>query len=137
MNDFLYMDCRTSGPTHTTVTEKRAPTDDSARLLNELQKEAENRIIKTIRVQDTNIDCMIHIWRNPMNYTTTFRMVYSLGSKQYVVDHEEKDLISVDELNYDVKIRNIFRRLVKVLAEDIAENVLVKPFMDTITKGNY
>jgi hypothetical protein len=42
------------------ITEHRAPTDESVRLLKELEEKAQQKIIDSIRVADTNFECVVH-----------------------------------------------------------------------------
>jgi hypothetical protein len=43
-----------------TVHEHRAPTDESVRLLREMEQKARDQIIQAIRLEDALIDCVIH-----------------------------------------------------------------------------
>lgn len=70
------------GPSHVTVTEKRAPTDDSARLLSELEKAARDKITASVRLENTLIDGVIHQMRDHIHAQTDYRIQVKINGKQ-------------------------------------------------------
>lgn len=78
------------GSTHidvrTTVTEKRAPTDESVRLLKEMEKAAADKVQASVRVSDTNFDAVVHIGHDCMTGDKTVAVFFSLNSKKMRVD---------------------------------------------------
>lgn len=71
-------------PQHTTVnvTEKRAPTDESVRLLKEMEEAARNKVLETIVVADTSFECKIHKMVDPINDHDVYTVVFSLGGQK-------------------------------------------------------
>lgn len=69
---------------HTTVnvTEKRAPTDESVRLLKEMEEAARNKVLETIVVADTSFECKIHKVMDPINDQDVYGVVFSLGKQK-------------------------------------------------------
>ena len=59
-----------SGDGHTNVnvkiTEKRVPTDDSVRLLREMEAAAREQVIEAISVGDTAFECVVHYQQRMM-----------------------------------------------------------------------
>ena len=49
------------------VIEKRAPTDESVALLREMEQAAEARLIASIRLSNTPIDCVVRVERSAMS----------------------------------------------------------------------
>lgn len=51
-----------TGRVHESVTvhEHRAPTDESVRLLREMEQAARDQVVKAIRLENTRIDCVVH-----------------------------------------------------------------------------
>ena len=45
---------------HVTVTEKRAPTDESVKLLREMEAKAEAEVVKAVSVSNSTFECVIH-----------------------------------------------------------------------------
>lgn len=54
-----YAPTHVSGPSHVTVTEKRAPTDESIRLAKEFEAEALRGIVKAHRLTTTEFDILV------------------------------------------------------------------------------
>lgn len=71
-------------PQNTTVnvTEKRAPTDESVRLLKEMEEAARNKVLETIVVADTSFECKIHKVIDPINDQDVYGVVFSLGKQK-------------------------------------------------------
>lgn len=71
-------------PQNTTVnvTEKRAPTDESVRLLKEMEEAARNKVLETIIVADTSFECKIHKVIDPINDQDVYGVVFSLGKQK-------------------------------------------------------
>lgn len=53
--------------TNTRITEHRAPTDESVRLLKELEREAQNKLVGIIRNKDNGIDFSAHVFDDCLN----------------------------------------------------------------------
>ncbi len=68
---------------HQTVTEKRAPTDESVRLLGEMQKAAEDRLVCSISCQSTKFSFTAHVFDNHMEFEQRMRVRFSLGDSNY------------------------------------------------------
>jgi hypothetical protein len=68
---------------HTTerVIEKRAPTDESVRLLKEMEKAAEAKIDSSRRLFDNRFDCLVQTLRFPHDDTLVARAVFTLNGK--------------------------------------------------------
>jgi hypothetical protein len=66
----------------TTVTEKRAPTDQSVNLLKEMEAAARQKIVNSIRVDNTEFKCVIHSYENYISGTNKFMVIFKLNGKQ-------------------------------------------------------
>ena len=64
------------------VTEKRAPTDESVKLLREMEQRAQEQVLKAISVNNTEVDGVLHMMRNPLSCTYTFRFLYQINGKR-------------------------------------------------------
>lgn len=76
--------------THT-VTENRAPTDESVRLLREMEQKSQEQVLKAIRVQNTEFDGVIHVIQHHIDATTIYKCVFSLNGKKMIAEHIAKD----------------------------------------------
>jgi hypothetical protein len=106
------------------VTEKRAPTDESVRLLREMEAAAKAAIIGTIRVTDTPVECVIHSMYSQHGASRLFRVVYSLNGAKRTVDYERSDTGRLDADREEIIVG-----LRDALAKDIA-SVLVSATLD-------
>lgn len=70
------------------VHEHRAPTDDSVKLLREMEKKARDQVIEAIHVGDTTFECVVHQQHDFASDLTTWRAVFSLNGKNLTADFE-------------------------------------------------
>lgn len=68
------------------VTEKRAPTDESVRLLKEMEDEARKKITETTTVHNTEFVCKIHKYHDALNASDMYAVIYTLNGKQSRID---------------------------------------------------
>lgn len=68
------------------VTEKRAPTDESAKILREYEEAADKRWIQLVRVADNSLNCVIYIDNRFWDFNSVVRAVFTLNGKKIVVD---------------------------------------------------
>jgi hypothetical protein len=94
------------------TTEKRAPTDESVRLLREVEAEAKAAVVKSVRVANTDIDIVVHKQYDIINDQTLYRMVYSLNGKRRIVNTHVSTGDPVEQ------------HLVHTLSDDIAIGLL-------------
>lgn len=96
------------------VKEYRAPTDESVKLLKELEKEAVNKIESVIKVDNQTFSCVIYKSYVSLFHYIEFVIIYKLNGKErrVVVNTNEED--SVD---------TVIGKLLKSLSEDIALNL--------------
>ena len=105
------------------VTENRAPTDDSVRLLKEMEDAARKKITETTVVSSTEFTCKLHKYHDALNAADMYAVIYTLNGKQSRVD------LSVDcykELTPE-QTACLIRDKVAI---DIANKMLHTAFMD-------
>lgn len=71
-----------------TVTEKRAPTDESVKLLREMEEASKKEVIKSISVGGNGFDCVIHVFLDALSDTTKARAVFELNGVKQVATAE-------------------------------------------------
>lgn len=103
------------------VTENKAPTAESVRLLREMEKAAQDQLVHVTSVKDTNISAIIHTHKSHLSDTQKFRVIYSFNGKKLTTDYE-----CDDRVNGNVFIHG----LIDALAKDIALHILQKPFSE-------
>lgn len=110
------------------VTEKRAPTDESVRLLREMEAKAKAEVIKAVAVNDNLFNGVIHTMFDALSYQTTVRLVYSMNGKKLTTDYQ---------INESAKSENdSINGLIDAVARDIAIEILRKPLWDAM-KSNH
>ena len=106
------------------ITEKRAPTDESVRLLNEFQEKARLNIVNSIKATDNNLN-ITGIWfiNSPASRDIDFYGRFTLNEKDYSVKS------SVEKMKWKKTIIDsysklghidIFNNVHKILADAIA-----------------
>lgn len=133
MFDTTINEIRTGMPSRIDIHEHRAPTTDSARLLNELQHEAEKRIIATVPLEDNLIKGEVHLLQFVAMNAYTLRALYDINGKTFETQ--------VDRSVYEIKTyddqRDFLFELRDKMAKDIAgalidENINPRIFMDNL-----
>lgn len=104
---------------HTTITEKRAPTDDSVKLLREMEDAAENKLLSAIRL-DTNAMPGIVVERMRQAFTgdSELLVLFNLNG------HRHKHIIQMREPEFVLDKRSAFQQLANSLAEEIVNELV-------------
>ena len=100
MFDHYHLANITRPPEHTTITEHRAPTDDSVRLLVEMERAAERKVIEAVRVTDTPVECVIHVREDFLNDRRTYVAVFKVGGSKMTATYDaqpddDKDKVAI------------------------------------------
>ena len=77
---------RTSHVTQT-VHEHRAPTDESVALLKEMEKEAREKIIDTIRLEGNGFECVVVSEFSAATMDTCLRAAFILNGRRMIAEH--------------------------------------------------
>lgn len=83
-----------------TVNEYKAPTDESVRLLREMEEKARAEIFKSVRLDTNELKGVVHVWKDVLNCETKFHIQVQLNNKrcQTVIGLREWDST---EIRYD------------------------------------
>lgn len=68
-----------------TVNHQHAPTDESVKLLREMERAARDKVVQSIRLENSPIDCVIHTQENLMNSQSDFLIFIRINGKQLEV----------------------------------------------------
>jgi hypothetical protein len=115
-----------SGPTYVTktVTENRAPTDESVRLLKEMEEKAREKIIESIAVRDCQVECQILFERGYVDRSNHYTIVYSMNGER------SKVKVMVHEYEFEAGLEKyVAERLRDTLAKDIATKMIGEAFV--------
>lgn len=111
----------------TTVHQHRAPTDQSVRLLREMEDKAKSEVEKAVLVENTVIDAVIHKIPNYVRCCTDYVVLFKINGKQYRAEYTEMHL---DERKKDR------RALALGLRDSIAETV-ANVITDSVMRSMY
>lgn len=111
------------------VVEHRAPTDESVRLLREMEAEAERKLLSSVRVGDTSFECVVHEYISPADgFSHTWRAIFSLGGKNHTASytyHGHDDLRSKEAIDtWTIGLRD-------AIAVEIAGQILLASLRPT------
>ncbi|CAB4122678.1 hypothetical protein UFOVP33_36 [uncultured Caudovirales phage] len=109
-----------------TVTEKRAPTDESVRLLREMETKAKAEVIKAITLNDHRFDGVIHSMMEHLTGTHILRFVYSVNGKKLTTDFR------IDM--FDTSPEKWIPKFIDAVAKDLALSVLAEPMTAAIKR---
>src|SRR6185369_4164674 len=73
------------------VHEHRAPTDDSVKLLREMEAKAREQVIQAVHVGDTTFECVCHMQKNHTDGSTTLMAIFSLNGKKMTAEFNEQE----------------------------------------------
>lgn len=120
------------GPRYVEVTENRASTDESVRLLKELEREAEKKIIEAVRVENSIIDCVVHSHNDMFSGDSNFTAIASINGKKIVARFTHQEIFSMNLLDRKDKI---FTGIRDALAKEIANKLLFDSLPNLFKKG--
>ena len=103
------------------VHEHRAPTDDSVKLLREMEAKAQEQIIEAVHVGDTTFECVLHQCRQPLDDSRKWLAVFSLNGKKLTAEFEWRD--------WQIKRQDAALGLLDAIAKTIANEVLTSALM--------
>ena len=101
----------------TNVTERRAPTDESVRLLKEMEFEAKQKIVESITVNNTTFECSIQMNIDMLNDKSVYWIVYRLNGKQGKLEVGIPNYKNLTDIEKIIHVRD-------ELAKDIAANMI-------------
>ena len=96
------------------VTEKRAPTDESVRLLREMEKEALGKIIKNIDLSNNQFSARLLVFEDPLNFNIKGKVLFSLNGKTHELNVSFGFLESKEDM-----IKMCYEELAKYIAREI------------------
>lgn len=106
---------------HITVKEHRAPTDESVRLLREMEQSARDKVTQAIRLENSPIDCVVHVQENLMTSDRDYCVFVKVNGKRLEVRKSFAAGTSDD---------GIAAGLLEAISNSIACNILARAFTD-------
>jgi len=108
-------------PYEKTVIEKRAPTDDSIRLYEEIKEKAYNSILDTIEINDNILNLKAIIYSDCTSFNSICKYHLTLNSEVFT----DKIVISEFELKMERDKGKILRKIVEDAAKELTKKILM------------
>lgn len=102
-----------------TVTEKRAPTDESVRLLKEMERAAEDKIIDSIRVSDTHFECVVQSSLDVASDAFVMRAIFKLNGRRLEAEHTIQRCKASTQDRLDAAFSGLRDEVAKVISSEI------------------
>lgn len=110
-----------------TVKEVRAPTDESIRLLNEMQEKARQNILDAFTIKNNGIEGKVVVDHNPMTRQIRAAALVKINGKKLQPTVHIDWSVTVDHRE---RLPELFRLLTEALAKEIAQTVLLDSFVE-------
>lgn len=109
---------------HVSVTEQRAPTDESVKLLREMERTAAKQVLESVRVANTNFECVIHRLDSHLNARSEFVAVLKVNGKQMIAKYVANDMQATAE-DVAVGIRDaVAQEIANLIAPALTREVM-------------
>lgn len=102
----------------------RAPTDDSVKLLREMEAKAQAQVIKAVQVGDTTFECAVHEYQDAMSDQHVFTAIFSLNGQKMTAEVRRESFKAKREHSQE-----IFEALAQEMAQEIARAILHRPYL--------
>lgn len=112
---------------HVTVEEKRAPTDDSVRLLREMEQKARDQVEQSINVGGNGFECVVNIVKEAMSMDTVAVAIFKLNGKSMRAEARVRGWDNLDTSDLAGKLRD-------AVAQQVAIEVLT-PSLYAVMRG--
>ena len=97
-----------------TITENRAATDESVKLLNEFQEKSLENLIKTVKISNNVIDGVIFLFQvNAASFQRRFVFIFKING----VEHKIEDNYDIDNIMHFSNSRNIDETANKIISK--------------------
>ena len=117
------------GPSSVYVTEKRAPTDESVRLLKEMEKAAEDKIIKSLELASNTLNARVHVMKEYLSGKNQFAIIMDLNGKRYDIRVSTNEFDSIDE-----QVQQIYQSIGNQIAQIIMPDVFSTAMKERLFK---
>lgn len=117
------------GPSRIDVHEHRAPTDQSVKLLREMEKKAEKNVLSTVRLTDCPVDCVIHHMQSAITQRIHFVIMYKINGKEHRLDYHSDPFVDKTQEQIVIGIKT-------ALALDLSIHLLA-PVFDKLSRDPY
>jgi hypothetical protein len=106
-------------PHHQTIIHKRAPTDESIKLLKEMEEKVEDKVLKAMRLEDNTLKTVVHLQEDMMTGDMNVLLNLKLNGEAI------KLLVSYNSFDLTTQgVDAVIKQMHKTISDRIAEHVL-------------
>ena len=98
----------------------RAPTDESVKILKDMEKAAEDKVLESVKVGDTTFECVVHRMMDYMSDQIVYRAVFKLNGRQQTAEYRANGR----DKNEPDAWRNLRDEIAKVIATHMISDAL-------------
>jgi len=111
-----------------TVTEKRAPTDESVKLLNEFQDKSLENLIKTVKISNNVVDGVLFLFQiQAACFQRKFVFIFKINGVEYKIE----DNYDIDNVLHFSNSRNVDNTVNKIISK-LSEKIVVHLFQSNL-----
>lgn len=120
-----------SGPSYqySTITEKRAPTDESVRLLREMESQAKAQVLKSMVLPSNEFKGVAHTMRECLTGDDVVAVMFKLNGTEHRVDVRLNDFA---DGTLEKRAQKIIAAVANKLACTILSDIVTNDFMQSI-----
>jgi len=120
MFDTVYVNRHFNASTLTaTVTENRAPTDESVRLLREMEQAARDKIIKSIELESNTVSGRVFVMKDYLSGMNNFAVVMDINGKRVEIKTSTNEYSS-----REAQIRQVYTSIAEQLTNVIMPDLV-------------
>jgi hypothetical protein len=102
------------GPSNINVTEKRAPTDESVRLLKDMEKAARDKVIASIELDSNLVKGRVYVMKDYMSGKNNFAVLMDINGKRVEIK------VSTNEYDSpDAQLHEVYQEIGKQIALEV------------------
>lgn len=107
--------------------EHRAPTDESVRLLREMEDKARDSVFATLRCEASGFSCTAIVFEDHMTQDFTVRAKFTLGETPYDVSID----VRFHKIGMETASDNLAQAVIKLIAQKVAEQITITALKDS------
>lgn len=114
------------GDTHVSITEKRAPTDESIRLLREMEEAVQKRMISAVRVDSTTFNCVVQVHKDYRTGDHTLMAIFVVNGKKMTAQYT-MNMLGDDAESAVIGLRNaVSEKIANHIAEAFDNDMMMR-----------
>lgn len=114
--------------TTVTINEKRAPTDESVKLLREMEQAAKDNIVHTLKLEKNGFEAVVHFAISALDLNYMGKAIFDLNGKRMVVEESISQYQGPKAL-----VQALMKKISERIAEEVLQHAFDKADQDTLS----